>query len=130
MEAIIFMNKTEMANDFTVLDWIGFIYIMIFIIGLFGFPILAAAFRDMYQDFGETLPILTTLVLMPWLSISLGIASIAVFSLLWHKSIKSSLIKQRAVIVISFIFSGATFGVCFFGIFQPIFNISSQTLLK
>jgi len=124
------MNKTVMADDFTVTDWIGFVYIVMFIIGLFGFPILAAEFRDMYQDFGETLPILTTLALIPWISISLGIASLSVFSLLWHKSIKASLMKQRAVLVISFIFSGATFGVCCFAIFQPIFNISSQTLLN
>jgi hypothetical protein len=47
------------------------------------------------------------------------------FSLLWHKSVKISLKRRRAVVVSSFIFASVAFGFCVVAIYQPIFRMAS-----
>jgi hypothetical protein len=119
------MSKIESSSEFNILDWIGVVYIFMQIIGLFYFSQTAARFRELYNELGGTQPMLTTLVLKPWFSISLGIVSLIIFSLQWHKSIKVSLKKRRAVVVFSFIFVTTVITVCIIAIYMPIIKLAS-----
>ena len=60
------MSKINSSSDFTILDWIGVVYIFMQIMGLFYFPQTAARLRELYNEIGGNLPMLTTLVLKPW----------------------------------------------------------------
>src|ERR1039457_3378512 len=119
------MSKINSSSDFSILDWIGVVYIFMQIMGLFYFPQSAARLRELYNEIGGNLPMLTTLVLKPWFSISLGIVSLSIFSLQWHKSIKLSLRKRRAVVVFSFIFVTTVITVCIIAIYLPIIILAS-----
>ena len=119
------MNKSQAINEFTILDWIGIVYIVGHILGLFAFPKMALTFNEMFMEFGGSLPVLTEIVINPWFSMLLGLACICIFSLQWLKPIKSSIRRRRAVIVLSFIGATISFAICIIGIYQPIFKMAS-----
>jgi hypothetical protein len=116
------MNRSGQTNEFTILDWIGIIYVVIHIIGLFIFPKIALAFGEMFADFGGSLPNLTQFVIKPWFSISLGIICLCVFSLQWLNPVRNSLKRRRAVIVLSFLTASASSAICIIGLYQPVFR--------
>ena len=118
------MEKSESLNEFTILDWIGFFYILVHISGLFYFSKVAINFNEMYESFGKNLTTLTTIVLKPWFSTMLGIICLGIFSLQLINYIKISLKRRRAVVVISFIISSVFLAVCTIGAYQPIFRMA------
>ncbi len=119
------MHESQSGNAFTVLDWIGVVYTVGQIIGLFLFPTIAVAFADMYVDFGGALPLLTRVVTQPWFSIVLGAICLSVFSLQWLQFFKSRLKRRRAVVVLSFLLASAAMAVCVIGLYLPIFKMAS-----
>lgn len=121
LEAI-YMDKSGQTNAFSILDWIGIIYVVMHIIGLFVFPKIALAFGEMYADFGGSLPNLTQIVIKPWFSISLGIICLCIFSLQWLTPVRNSLKRRRAVIVLSFLTATASSALCIIGLYQPVFR--------
>ena len=118
------MDESKSVNKFTILDWIGIFYVVIHIIALFVIPKITPFFKEMYISFGEALPALTSVVITPWFSIILGIICVSIFSLQWHKSIKISINRRRAVIVLSFFISGAALSLCVVGFYLPIFDMA------
>ncbi|MDH3348816.1 MAG: hypothetical protein OEM02_12065 [Desulfobulbaceae bacterium] len=118
------MAKNETLNEFTILDWIGFFYILVHISGLFYFSEIAFNLNEMYQNIGKDLPTLTIIVLKPWFSTMLGIICLGIFSLQLINYIKISLKRRRAVVVLSFIISSVFLALCTIGAYQPIFRMA------
>jgi hypothetical protein len=116
------MDKYGQTNAFSILDWIGIIYVVLHIIGLFMFPNIALAVGEMFADFGGSLPNLTQIVIKPWFSISLGIICLCIFSLQWLNPVRNSLKWRRAVIIISFLAATASSAICIIGLYQPVFR--------
>ena len=119
------MYSADKSNEFTILDWIGIAYIVMHICGIFYFSIVVAKIGNMLRDFGGTPPMLSTLSVNPLFLITAGIVSSCMFSLLWHKSIKFSLKRRRAVIVISFILTLSASALCVIGIYLPVLKLAS-----
>lgn len=121
------MDNSGNKNEFTILDWIGIIFVAGNIIGLFFFPKIALAFHEMFEGFGGSLPTLTQIVTKPWFSILLGILCLGIFSLQWFNPMKMNnrLKWRRWVILLSFLTSSAASAICIFGLYQPVFNAAS-----
>lgn len=119
------MSDAVKSNEFTILDWIGIVYIVMHICWIFYFSSVVARFGDMFQEWGGSLPMLSILTLKPWFLITVGIISLGMFLLLWHKSIKYSLKKRRAVIVISFVLTLTASALCAIGIYLPVLKLAS-----
>jgi type II secretory pathway component PulF len=120
------MSENGTINRFTVLDWIGVVYVVANIIALFLFPRIAFTFEKMFEDFGGPLPAMTRIVLKPWFSILLGIFCTGIFSLQWVKPIKISLKLRRTVIVLSIFAASAAYALCIIGLYQPIFKMAGS----
>lgn len=120
------MNRIEHANTFTVLDWIGIVYVVGSILGLFVFPKIALIFNKMFMDFGGVLPTLTEVVLKPWFSIVLGLICLCIFSMQWLPAIKGNINRKRAVIILSFLAISAALAICMIGLYLPIFKMAGS----
>jgi hypothetical protein len=118
------VSKNKSANEFTILDWIGVVYTVGNIISLFTLPKAAVVFRDMYADFGGSVPQLTNIVTKPWVPILTALICICIFSLQWVKWFKVRLKRRRAVVVFSFLIASTAFAVCVIGYYLPIFKMA------
>ena len=118
------MNEKISANKMTIIDRIGMVYIVSNILGLLLFPNVANTFRGMFQDFGGELPVITLLVLKPWFSIMFAVSGAVVFSLQWHKKIKTNIKHRRTVVIAAFIIVVTAAAVCVIGLYLPIFTMS------
>jgi len=119
------MSNTDTANRFTILDWIGIVYIILNIIGVFLFSIAAAMVGDSFKRFGGELSIVTVLATNAWFLVIAGIISMLTFSLVWHKNISANLNSKRLVIVIAFVVTSMAIALCFAGIFLPLLKLAS-----
>jgi hypothetical protein len=120
------MSESQAIQKLTILDWVGITFVIFQIIGLFAFPKLALAFKDMFTDFGGPLPLLTRVVIKPWFSILVGIVCSGVFLLQLLDPIKSRIGRRRTVIVLSFLVALAGYAICIVGLYLPIFKIAGS----
>lgn len=114
------------SNEFTILDWVGIIYIVCHFSFLFLFPLFASTFQEIYLDFGGSLPAITELVLHPWFPILLGFFCVGIFSLQWFGPIKHSLKRRRAVIVCSFTLTLSISAFCVIALYKPLFMLAGN----
>jgi hypothetical protein len=117
------MNRSENANTFTILDWIGIFFVVANLLGLFAFPMVALSFKTIFMEIGGVLPALTKVVLKPWFPILLGMICLCIFSLQWLKAIRGNLRRKRTVVVLSFFAASTAFALCVIGLYLPIFKI-------
>lgn len=120
------LQQNTHSNEFTILDWVGIIYIVCHFPFLFLFPLIASRFQQMFIEFGGSLPATTELVLHPWFPILLGVFCVGIFSLQWIKPIKHSLRRRRAVIVCSFTLTLSTAAFCVTALYQPLFILAGN----
>jgi hypothetical protein len=116
---------TTISNRLTILDWIGIVYTVINIIGIFFFSIAAARLGDSFEMMGVNLSMVTILTTNPWFLIVAGIISTIIFSLIWHKDISTNLTRKRLVIVVAFVITSSAIVLCFVGIFLPLLKLAS-----
>ena len=118
------MIESEPKNEFTVLDWIGCVLTAIMILILFGFPVTAAAFSEMFEDFGGELPTLTAIVLIPWFAPLLGALAACIFVMQWIDWAKHHLKRRRILVAGSFLFALISFCICRLALYLPIFKMA------
>ena len=112
------------SADFTVLDWVGLVLVLLPVSFLLTWPwLLAPAYRSMFSDFGGELPLLTQLVLSPWLTLAFAVVSLGLVggaALLRGASIGN----RRALAVVAFVVALVGVAMCFLGVYLPIFQLA------
>jgi hypothetical protein len=119
------LTEQRVATKFTVLDWIGIVYILVQAVGLLYLPAAAASFGAYTEDMGGTLPTITVLILSPWFTYSLLPITLLIFSLQWYKDIKHSLKLRRIAIASSFAFQQLAYGVFLLGMYAQYYKLFS-----
>ena len=109
-------------SSFTVGDVLGTAFAVVFVIGLFAFPVIAKSFLAMYAEFEVELPGLTKLVLTSWFPPTLALLP----AFLVANGMRTSLgmPKRRLSIFAAFLLSSAMFAACLWGIYAPVFRIA------
>lgn len=112
---------------FTVLDWIGVAVVCKTIIALASLPpYLAPRFKQMFAEFGETLPALTRWITSyPWLGplVALVPESLVAAGL---AAPPLSLGNRRWLLVVAFLVAGGALALFVFGLYMPIFELAGS----
>jgi len=111
------------AAEFTVLDWIGTLFASGAIVALLAFPAAVGSFAAMYSDFGDVeLPLLTRMVLRPWVPPLLAVAPLVLLVLGLRP--QHSLRRRRLFVVSAFVVACLLAALCVAGVWMPMFELA------
>jgi hypothetical protein len=119
------MNDSQSPNEFTVLDWVGCVWVVMWILPLFFLNRITPSFLEMFSSMGCALPVLSIIVLKPWFGPLLGIVSAGIFSLQWVEWFHKRLLRRRLIVVLSYIIASLFDAICFIALYLPIFRMAS-----
>ncbi len=119
-------SDSSAGAEFTVLDWIGLVVVLLPVSFLLTWPwLLAPSYRLMFSEFGSELPLLTQLVLSPWPPLAFAVISVGLVA--GATLLRGASIGNRcALAVAAFVVALVGVAMCFLGVYLPIFQLANS----
>lgn len=119
------IEQPDVAQTFTVLDWIGTVIValVIILLGVLA-PISASTFRLMFEDFGGQLPGFTVLVLRPWFGPLLAVVPVTLVVLALGPLRTRGIGLRRLLVVVAFVLGLLACGCWVSGVYLPVFALA------
>jgi len=119
------MQSARALPALTALDWIAVVLTGLVGLNLAAFPVLISpVYVDMFAEFGAELPGLTRLVIQAWFP-ALGLVLVVGLAA-WGLLGRLGLGKRRALVVGAFTLALVWTGLCWLGLYLPIFELAES----